>query len=539
MYHKIKNYFNNQLGNFYLFEILFVFSMGYYFGYAFFGLDFTDTFFHLNNARRANSDINFLIVLSALIIKFFLNFVTENVLFLRIINGVIKISPLFIYLYYFKIPKRSFLIWTFIILIILTPNNSFVLGYDSLSVFTLTLILLILIKSKSNFNYSIIFLLSILSSCAILIRFPNILLVGIVFLCILFSDAKWNLFSTDKIPKAFFYLITTLSTCILFYYLIYGSVGSFLNSNYVEVKSKGHHGIINLLYYYIRDFGKIMFFSVEIFFFLYLFLKIRINKAAKIVYLIIPVVVFHLIFLYKYVLISRYSYNFSLYVSALMVVFVIHNLFFNKVQKNEKIVIMILFLSFLFVEPFGSNTGLLKVAPLLIIFPFVYQFSELATKKLYLVLLITILPFAILEKANSIYEDSKLVQLRYTTNTKFIQGINTTFQRARFVNLIDSEYKKLTHDNYAVFFYGNKSQIFNYLYPSFDLNIKDFHQPINDLLYLNQISNVAKNYKKVAIFIVNDYPSLNIDNHDSVLEKELLKNDFKPVFKNSIVYYIN
>ena len=170
-----------------------------------------------------------------------------------------------------------------------------------------------------------------------------------------------------------------------------------------------------------------------------------------------------------------------------MIVFVIHNLFYNKVQKLETKVIMILFFFFLFVEPFGSNTGLLKVAPLLIIFPFIYQFSELATKKLYLVLLISILPFAIFEKANSIYEDSNLVQLRFTTNIKSIQGINTTLKRARFSNSIDAQYKKLIHDNYAVFFYGNKSQIFNYLYPSFDLHIKDFHQPVNDLLYLNQI----------------------------------------------------
>ena len=76
----------------------------YFFSFAFFGLDFTDTFFHLNNARVLNfSDINFLTILSTLIVKFILEFITQDIIGIRILNGIIKILPLFIYFYYFKI----------------------------------------------------------------------------------------------------------------------------------------------------------------------------------------------------------------------------------------------------------------------------------------------------------------------------------------------------------------------------------------------------------------------------------------------------
>lgn len=538
MSNKIIHFFNTIKNSIYLYVILFIFSIVYYFGYAFFGLDFTDTFFHLNNANLPNSEINFLTVLSSLIIKFLLNFVTENLLFLRFINGIIKVLPLFIYLYYFKIPLRSFLVWTFIILLILTPNNTFVLGYDSLSIFTFTLVLLILIKNLPNFSYLIILLLSLLSSCSILIRLPNILLVGILFLWILFSDGNKNLFSVKKIQKAFLYLIGTVFFSLLFYYCFYGNVATLLNSNNLGVKNSGHHGVLNLLYYYIRDFRKIFFFSVEISFLLWIYSKITINRSNKIWYLWIPIILFHFIFLFKYVFNTPYSFSFSLYVTAVMIVFVVHNLFFNNIQQLKTKVIIITFFLFLFLEPFGSNTGLLKAAPLLIIFPFIYQLSQLATKYIYILLFITILPLAILEKSNSIYEDSDLIKLRYTTKVKYIKGINTTLTRARFVNSIDTEYQKLIDDNYAVFFYGNTSQIFKYNYPRFDLHIKDFYQPI-DLSYWNQISKEIKKYNKSAIFIVNDYPSVNINYHESLLAKELIENNFKPFVINNIVYYKN
>ena len=222
-----------------------------------------------------------------------------------------------------------------------------------------------------------------------------------------------------------------------------------------------------------------------------------------------------------------------------MIFFVAHNLFFNKVQDIKIIFFFILFFLFLFVEPFGSDTGLIKAGPLFILFPFIYEFSKLPVKKTYLIILVTLLPFAILEKPNSIYEDSNLAKLHYSTKIKTIQGISTNEKRAQFVNSIDDEYKTLTRMNYAVFFYGNKSHIFRYLYPSHDFNIKDFYQPLDDLLYLNLILNETNKFKKSAIFIVNDYPSENFDYYESVLEKELLKNHFKLVFKNKIIYYKN
>jgi hypothetical protein len=343
-------------------------------------------------------------------------------------------------------------------------------------------------------------------------------------------------FSIENFRKACFYLVLSLLFIVSFYFLVYGNINSLIASNNVIVNNYGHHGVYNLLHYYFRDFRKIVFFSIEIILFIWLFFKINNSEKYKNWFISI-LIVMHLMFFFKNILISAYSYSFSLYVTSVMIVFLIHNIFYNIRTEFKTKGFFIFYLFFLFIEPFGSNTGLLKSAPLLIIFPFAYDYSKLNFKKVYLVLFVSILPFAIIEKANSIYEDSSLNKLRYTTEINTINNINTSKERVLFINAIDKEYKNLTKKNYTVFFYGNKSQIFKYLYPTFDLKIKDFHQPIDDPLFFDQILMEINRHKKVAFFIINDYPSLNYVWCESKLEKELVKNNFTPVFKNNFTYY--
>ena len=535
---KIYNSFNNIKNNIFICKILFVLSICYFFSFAFFGLDFTDTFFHLNNARVLNfSDINFLTILSTLIIKFILEFITQDIIGIRILNGIIKILPLFIYFYYFKISNRSFLVWTIITLILVTPNNFFVLGYDSFSIFTLIMILLVLILNKPHLDYRVLVLLSLLSSCAVLIRLPNILVIGIVFFNILFVYGNTNIFLNENFRKACFYLLLTLLFTLSIYYLVYGDLKTLLASNSIMVKSEGHHGVDKLINYYLKDFSKIVFYSVQIILFIWLFLKKHKNYALNTWYLFI-IILLHSFFFLKYISFSRYSHNFSIYITAVIIVFILHN-FLNKAVNNLKTNAFLIFLLlFLFIEPFGSDTGLLKASPLFIIFPFVYEYSKLKTKNLYFILLVSILPFAIMEKAKSIYQDSTIHKLQYITNIEIINHINTSKERAKFINSIDTEYKILSNNNYAVFFYGKKSQIFKYLYPTFNLGIKDYHQQVDELKYLNQILKVTKKHKKVALFIINDYPSLNCLWNESTLEKELVNNNFKVIIKNNFIYYI-
>ena len=63
-----------------------------------------------------------------------------------------------------------------------------------------------------------------------------------------------------------------------------------------------------------------------------------------------------------------------------------------------------------------------------------------------------------MEKAKSIYQDSTIHKLQYITNIEIINHINTSKERAKFINSIDTEYKILSNNNYAVFFYGKKTK---------------------------------------------------------------------------------
>ena len=156
--------------------------------------------------------------------------------------------------------------------------------------------------------------------------------------------------------------------------------------------------------------------------------------------------------------------------------------------------------------------------------------------------MLTILPFAIIEKVNYIYQDSRLYKLSFLTNKNQLLGIHTTENRANFVNKMDKEYNYLIKNNYAVFFYGNKSHLFNFLYPKYNLKIADFHQTVDNDLYANKIIIETNKYKKnVAVFIVDHYPRTDGDDFDvssSIVVNKLIKNNFTPIVKDDFVYYI-
>ena len=83
-----------------LYKVVFVSSICYYFTFVLFGLDFTDTYFHINNSKFENLiNVNFLTVFSTLIMNFLTQNITQKVIILRVICGLIKIAPLFIYCY--------------------------------------------------------------------------------------------------------------------------------------------------------------------------------------------------------------------------------------------------------------------------------------------------------------------------------------------------------------------------------------------------------------------------------------------------------
>jgi hypothetical protein len=118
-----------------------------------------------------------------------------------------------------------------------------------------------------------------------------------------------------------------------------------------------------------------------------------------------------------------------------------------------------------------------------------------------------------------------------------LKSIKTTETRADFLESIDMEISELRKNNFQVYFYGDKSHIFHYLYPGTNLNINSFFQPLDDLVYYPKIEQIINKKQRVVVFLIDSYPG-NVARKQTPLEVALIKDGFDRIVKGSLVYYL-
>ena len=146
-----------------------------------------------------------------------------------------------------------------------------------------------------------------------------------------------------------------------------------------------------------------------------------------------------------------------------------------------------LFLLFLFINPFGSNTGLLKGYSLLVLVPFILSISEIRNKRYWFVLTIVLVPFSIFTKIFGIYEDKNLLVLNEKVVLEKLSPIRTNSERAKYLEKVGATVENLRSRGVKVYFYGDKAHIFHYLYPDTSLDIISFFQPVDNRDFLEEI----------------------------------------------------
>ena len=181
---------------------------------------------------------------------------------------------------------------------------------------------------------------------------------------------------------------------------------------------------------------------------------------------------------------------------------------------------------------------MLKASWLLLLFPFILGLIDLEFKNFWIFLLVILLPLSFLQKAIVIYEDYNVTYLKKTIDLKYLYPIKTNEIRYSYLKSIDKEVEKLKENNVKVFFYGNFSHLFHYLYPSSSLNIKSFRQPVDTLIFFKEIDNTISKDDPSALFLINSYPESITDGYLSLFEKELIKSGFQRIEENSIIYYL-
>jgi len=517
-------------------NVFLIVSIAYFFSGIFFGLDFTDSFYHLNQAiAPADGIYLYPFVLSSLIIKTIIEILGPEIIYLRFINSLLLFFSLLIPFVFIRIEKSRIEVFFYIacVLFLFAPFNVNILGYDSLSIFILSLIFSLTILYLKSSKLYLLMLLSILCSAAVLIRLPNLLAIPIVFLAIGFNEKiQKGCFSSKILKLPVIFLLLTILWVYLGFFKYYSSVGEFFRAS----ANSTSHDLKILFYHYFIHGIKLILFIALIIVGHYFFKKLQHLMPKLLLYGIFGLS--YVIFIGFFVILSTYWINYSLFLTSLTISIMIHQVVQNRKDLlSLKHIVLYLYFLFLFINPFGSNTGLLKAVSFFLLLPFVISINDLKLKKYWLLILIVLLPLSLIEKFYSTYEDSGILVLSRTLELDLLKSIKTTETRADFLERIDIEISELKKNNFQVYFYGDKSHIFHYLYPWTNLNINSFFQPLDELGYYPKIEQIINKKQKVAIFLIDSYPG-KVARKQTPLEVALIKDGFDRIEKGSLVYYL-
>jgi len=376
-------------------------------------------------------------------------------------------------------------------------------------------------------------ILAILTAIAILIRLPNLILIFILGAIMVIRETKYfkEADESTNLANPLFFIFLVFLGVFGGYFFYYNSWSEFTSAT----GNSGSHHLVDLLTKYFRDGIK---FLICIFFIIstYILYKIHHKRSTLIVYICILLAYFLFLGIFK--VYEAYKFNYGIFLLALSASIVGLHIFYNREKLSRyKQLVLYLFILFLFVNPFGSDTGLLKGYSMFLLLPFILSTIDLGLKRFWFVVMLAIIPFTVITKILSPYQDMHLLTHDTTLNHNLLSSIKTKKVRAEYLLEIDKQVKDLKTQSYKIYFYGNKSHIFEYLYPDNSFGIRAFWRPIDDSKYLPQIKREILNKPKVAIFLVPNYPESPIDDF-GLMEDELLKMNFKKTVMNEHVVFL-
>jgi len=531
----MKERFLNILSSIEFKIVLFVFAIIYSLNFIFFGLDFTDTFFWINLIPNFNSNP---MVSGTLVIGKFWSFIFgDSLISFRILASIMG-SMAIILPYVFLIDKKLWVIklhyLSFSMLLLKNP----IFGSDVVTLLVFSIALIFTIKFYQTHKISFVFLMGFITAFSIFVRFPNVLLFPVMIIGIVLIETvnkrsfKGLLLNTIKLTLLFVAIFGI--SFYLFSLLLHGGVTDYVvgvKSSLLSV-SNSSHSMPKMVEFIFVEFKKIVLY-LGIFFLLDFLIQIFIknySRFGKYITLLFTIILLFY-FMYSEIYGSPYDHNLKLFFSSLFFYFILKGVLFKfERQDYNSLTTYLLMISFAFVVPLGSNTGLSKLAPLLICFlpvvliDFGFKFKE----NIYLIPLLFIVLFFVFLSYSKPFEDSRIHKLSaiVKTENKLI-GIHTTPIRAKYINQVMSDFNHFKATNKIVFF-GWQSHLFYYLTKEMPLYKQSFAMSPNDD---NDVQFLKRNLKsRPIIFYVTNYPEdKNLFLEMSKLEKMLLTFGYKSI----------
>jgi hypothetical protein len=432
----------------------FIVSILYVVFLVFFGMDFTDSFFHINNIEIKETKHS--TFLTYVFMDLWQNLFGNKLISFRLLNAFLTLSSVFIPLFIFRkqLKTQVYIVAFFSVLLLASVFNN-VCGYDAFSRVFLVLVFSFFIRYIQTDKAVFILLLTLFSAVLIGVRMPNIVVIPILaFLFIvhesilLFTKRKTLRQALSKLAKIFSFFLVIFSVPVVLLSVFYeGLILNFYNGFLAAVKtflsadSQSSYSGISIFNNYIRDFHKLIQYTGVLFLFLFLSkIKPR-DKKINTVYDFLLVLFFAFYAFVGVIYTDKNFYFYSFYTSLMFFTLLIAAKKELDNRNYDKIFIFISIVMFSLVNPFGSNTGLLKVFPFLtMIFPVFFIFYEFKINKKILAFAFVVILFSFYTRLNHTYEDAKLYRLVLNSSYSEIPKIKQIGTSSDRITFLDNVY---------------------------------------------------------------------------------------------------
>jgi hypothetical protein len=437
--------------------ILFFIALLWFLFGIFWGLDFMDTFWFLKLSEGAARS-NFMIVFSTLSGKFIQLFCDGSLLKIRLVNAFVWIviaSLSGLYLFHRHQNKGVILALVGLALCLFSPMNFNILSYDSISaLFFLTAWIVLYEVNHAKRNVSNLILGGILVGFSLLSRLPSIVVLPL-FMMLLFLSEK-NGIDRKQIIKCMIWGLIPLCILLCFYLWMYGSVGN--TFSHWDSEMSGHHQPELILYQFLGDsFSVLIRIAVlGIVFYGYRYFILQSGLLLRLLFW----VSIGLVCLITGFSVGAYNRPYGLHLlSVLLFPFI----FSGKRWNKQTLITLAWFLLPVLGLSAGSNTGLLKATPLVLLLPSIYKAIEnSALKSFALGIWICILPLAFLQKAYPVYESHGLHTMRKINQIPGLKGIYTYAEKADLIEEVSKEAEEALDSGIQVYMLGTSGLLFHY-----------------------------------------------------------------------------
>jgi hypothetical protein len=523
------------------------FSLIYSLSFCFYGLDFTDSFFYINNSISGSEKFP-LWIGTSVIGKFVASCIGSNLIHFRVVNWIAymisAILPFLILTPKEKL-KSNLIVLAFTILCLNVLNFN-VFGIDGFTILFLSINSVFFIRYLHYTYLTDLLFAALFSAILVSVRFPNIIVIPIfvtfLFLSICFKNRINYKSFNNFLKNSIIYVFVSISILSIFYILFYNKLNFLIdiNNNIIQSVNSGY-SLKRLIGDYIFDFKELLKYIGFVFLLIMLLETNFVNAIVKPNKLLIQVVVFLIFYIFiKYdLIIDPYGHRYSKFVSATSIIAIIYLALLSYRNNNKsKTLSLTLILCLSVVAIVGSNTGLLKLSPFLLIFSSImFVNNEIKLSNFSFWLFFTFAMISIQIKPKNIYEDAPMSYLTFTTTNQHLTQIRTTQARANFINDVMEHYDSLTTKSKNIIFWGRVSHLFHFLTSTSTNYSNSFYMSPQNIVEIKQMEQLILSTKPIVFFVpqypIDENPKVNL----TLFEEMLINNNFKSDRRSNYIVF--